>query len=158
MIKFELENTIFSARGVGIVIHDNKLLVQKRKNDKFWALPGGRIEMGEKSAITPVRELEEEIGTKRFKTIRLLYICESFFKFKDTNNHQIAFYYLLQCPDDFPYFNKYNFNGIEQDKDIVYTWLDLNDIKNQPLKPDFLKTELLNITNEIKHIVEDENE
>ena len=83
----------FFTRGVGIVIHDNKLLVQKGKDDKYWALFGGRIEMGEKSELTPIRELEEEIGVKGFKNIRLLYVCESFFKFKDTKNHQIAFYY-----------------------------------------------------------------
>ena len=80
-----------------------------------------------------------------------------FFKFKDTKNHQIAFYYLLQCTNNFPYFDKYNFAGIEKDKDIIYSWLDLRDIQNQPLKPEFLKTELTTITDGIKHIVEDEN-
>ena len=35
MIKFESENTTFSLRGVGVVIHNGKLLVQKEKMTNF---------------------------------------------------------------------------------------------------------------------------
>ena len=39
----------------------------------------------------------------------------------------------------FKYLNE--FVNRQKDKDIIYSWLDLNDIQNQPLKPEFLKTE-----------------
>ncbi len=156
MIRAEHKNTTFSLRGVGVVIHNGKLLVQKRKDDKFWALPGGSVEMGEKSELTPVRELEEEIGVKGFNVLRLLYVCESFFSFKEHKNHQIAFYYLLDCPKNFKYINKYNFDGIEEGKNIVYTWLDLDNLENEAIKPEFLKKELKNIVPYPKHIVEEE--
>ncbi len=49
MIKFELDNTIFSARGVGIVINDNKLHVQKRKDDKYWHFPVAELKWVKKA-------------------------------------------------------------------------------------------------------------
>lgn len=156
MVKFEANNTTFSLRGVGIVIHNGKILVQKRKNDKYWALPGGRVELGERSDLTPIRELEEEIGVSGFEINRLLYICENFFEINGKNNHQIAFYYLLNCPSDFKYIDKYNFDGIEPGKNIIYTWLDIENIGNEPLKPEFLKNELKRIVPYPKHIIEQE--
>lgn len=154
MVKFQRESTVFSLRGVGIVINNGRVLFQKRKNDKFWALPGGRVELGEKSEVTPVRELEEEIGVSGFLVQRLLYISENFFDFGSEKHHQIAFFYLLNTPKDFKYANVSEFEGIEQGKNIIYSWIDLKDICNAQIKPDFLKKELLEITPKIKHIVE----
>jgi ADP-ribose pyrophosphatase YjhB (NUDIX family) len=154
MVKFTSENTTFSLRSAGVLIDKGRVLVQKRKGDKFWALPGGRVELGERSEITPVRELEEEIGVAGITIQRLLYIAESFFEFNSEKHHQIAFYYMLNAPENFKYSDVEEFDGIEEGKNIIYSWINLKEIATAKIKPDFLTQELANIVPHIKHIVE----
>lgn len=49
-----------------LLIHDNKLLVQKRKGTKLWpgyyALPAGHIDEGENQYDALIREAKEELG------------------------------------------------------------------------------------------------
>ena len=154
MVKFTSENTTFSLRSAGVLIDKGRVLVQKRKGDKVWALPGGRVELGERSEITPVRELEEEIGVSGITIQRLLYIAESFFEFNSEKHHQIAFYYMLNAPENFKYSDVEEFDGIEEGKNIIYSWINLKEIATAKIKPDFLTEELANIVPHIKHIVE----
>lgn len=154
MVKFTSDNIVFSLRSAAIVIDKGRVLVQKRKDDAFWALPGGRVEMGERSDVTPIRELEEEIGVKGFTIQRLLYVAESFFEFKNEKHHEIAFYYILNTPENFKYSNVDTFDGIEMGKNIVYSWIDLKNISNAKIKPSFLNKELSDIVPNIKHIID----
>ena len=46
-----------------IIVHKDKILMVKRKNDPFkdwWALPGGFVEYGEEPHLSAVRETKEE--------------------------------------------------------------------------------------------------
>ncbi len=56
--------TIFIEMATGIVKHDGKILIQKRKPTGVWAnlweFPGGRLEPGETPEIALVREYQEE--------------------------------------------------------------------------------------------------
>lgn len=49
-----------------ILIHDNKILLQKRKGTKLWsgyyALPAGHLDDGENQYAALVREAKEELG------------------------------------------------------------------------------------------------
>ncbi|HEX9341165.1 MAG TPA: NUDIX domain-containing protein, partial [Thermoplasmata archaeon] len=47
----------------GVVLHDGKLVVVRRRNDPFRgmpALPGGFVELGERVEDAAVREVREE--------------------------------------------------------------------------------------------------
>jgi 8-oxo-dGTP pyrophosphatase MutT (NUDIX family) len=46
----------------GLVIENDSLLVLKNKNEKFWDVPGGGLEMGEDLADALLREGKEEVG------------------------------------------------------------------------------------------------
>lgn len=47
----------------GIILYENgKILLQKRSDNKKWALHGGAMEMGETTEETAIRETREEIG------------------------------------------------------------------------------------------------
>ena len=61
-IRLMIDDVKFSSRAVGILKKNNKILFQKRKDDEFWALPGGAIEVFERAKDVIIRELEEEIG------------------------------------------------------------------------------------------------
>lgn len=157
MVKFKVDNKEFTMRAAGIILNNGKVLFQKRKDDKYWALPGGKVELMEKSQDTVVREIEEELAIKNAKVERLLYLNELFFNFKGTDVHQVAFYYLVTLPEDAYIIGKEGiWDGVEEDKDIIYTWLELSNIENELVQPLFLNQELKNITTTVKHLIQDE--
>ncbi|HZS33549.1 MAG TPA: NUDIX domain-containing protein [Methylomirabilota bacterium] len=45
-----------------IVLHDGRLLLQQRADNRRWGLPGGAVEVGETVAAAIVREVREETG------------------------------------------------------------------------------------------------
>lgn len=153
-IRLMIDDVKFSLRSVGVLKKNNKILFQKRKNDEFWALPGGAIGVLERSKDVIVRELEEEIGLKDIKVIRPLWLVEYFFKFDEVNQHQYIIGYLLDIDDNQEIINKNEIEGIEKDKNIIYKWIDLKDINNSNIKPDYLKEKLLNILDDFEFIEE----
>ncbi len=70
-------DTFFQIRVTGILIEDRKILLVKQKvnDDRFWSLPGGRMEHGETMGEALIREIKEETGLDS-SIIKLLYICE----------------------------------------------------------------------------------
>ncbi len=45
-----------------IVLHDGRLLLQQRADNRRWGLPGGAVEVGETVSAAIVREVREETG------------------------------------------------------------------------------------------------
>lgn len=152
MLNIKEGNNKFNYRVVGVLIDGNKVLMQKRVNDKFWALPGGRGEMMETSIDTIKREYKEELNIT-IDVERLLWVAENFFNFNDTNVHEISFYYLVSLQKDEFITKLDQFNGLEEGKDIIFKWFNLSSIKDDPIQPKFLKDELLNIDESIKHFI-----
>ena len=153
-IRVMIEDVKFGARVVGVLKKNNKILFQKRANDEFWALPGGAIEVMERAKDVIVRELEEEIGLKDVIIKKPLWFVEYFFNFDNTNWHQYIIGYLLDGKNDCEILDKEEFPGIEEGKNIIYKWIDIDDIKNSPIKPEYLKEKLLNTDNNFEFIEE----
>lgn len=59
---FSSENYICDVRTVGVLIKDNKILVQRERNGNEYALPGGHIKIGETLENGLIREFKEETG------------------------------------------------------------------------------------------------
>ncbi|HHY96629.1 MAG TPA: NUDIX hydrolase [Acholeplasma sp.] len=53
---------IFMPTAAAIIYQDGKILLQKRKDNGFWAIHGGAMELGETIDECLVREVKEEIG------------------------------------------------------------------------------------------------
>lgn len=70
-------NILFQIRLTGILIEDNKILLVKQhiSPERFWSLPGGRLEHGETLEEGIIREMFEETGLN-VRVIKLAYICD----------------------------------------------------------------------------------
>lgn len=139
-------------RSCGILIKDGKVLMQKRKSDEFFALPGGGVEKNEFSNESLVREFIEECGEANFEIERLLFNCECKFNFNGESFQQIGYYYLLKPNSNFTLDKYLTFDGIEEGKDVVYKWIELSNIKNEKIKPDFLKEKLNFLPQTTEHL------
>ena len=156
-IKFMIGDTSFNARAASVIIKNNKVLMQKKMGDKYLALPGGKIEAFEKGSETVVRELAEETGETNAEVIRPLWFVEYICMYEGHKHHQYILGYLLNIPDDSILLKSDKFMGIETNKKLCYEWVELNNLLNTPIKPDFLYDKLLNIKDEYEYIYEDHN-
>ena len=155
-IRLMIEVVKFGARAVGVLKKNNRILFQKRKQDEFWALPGGAIEVTERGRDVVRRELEEEIGLTNVRVERPLWFVEYFFKFDGLNQHQYIIGYLLDVDDDSEVIEKDEIEGIEEGKNIIYKWIPVEEIATANIKPDYLKDKLLNIKEEFEFIEEED--
>jgi len=164
MITFKKDSNVFVYRVAGIAIFDNKLLVHRSINDDFWSLPGGRCEMFEISKNTLIREMKEEIGVD-VEVIRPLYFVENFFHFEEKDFHELSIFYLMKFPlSSKLVFETETFKGIEQDLtendiydgvglELIFKWVNINEIDNLRLYPLFLRKSLKNIKSFPEHII-----
>ena len=98
-IIFHREDYVFSYRVAGILLRDNKILLQKPTNDTGYAIPGGHVELGETNAQTLEREFKEEIGAD-ITVGALKWVAEIFFPWGDKPCHQICLYYDVALKDE----------------------------------------------------------
>ena len=63
-LTIDVENYKLNIRAAGVIIHNEKVLVHRNINSDHYALIGGRVGIGESSADTVKREIEEELGKK----------------------------------------------------------------------------------------------
>lgn len=155
-IRLMINDVKFSCRAVAVIEHDGKILFQKRKNDDFWALPGGGIATLERAKDVVKREIYEETGENNIEVNRPLWFVEYFFSFGGKKQHQYIIGYLVKINNDSKLLEKEEFDGIEEGKNIIYKWFDKNEIKNSPIKPEYLKEKLLNIKEEFEFIEEED--
>lgn len=153
-VRFEAGETRFNYRAAGILIEDEHVLFHKQKGDAYWALPGGGIEIGEKSEDTIVREMNEELGYE-VEVIQPLWVAENFFTYHQKDFHELGFYYLLQTRQR--HFQNEPFHGLEGER-LIYQWLPVEKLEDYHLQPSFLSKRLQEIPDRIEHVIVEKNE
>ena len=137
---FKTESNICSFRTVGVLLRDNKILVQREKDGTEYALPGGHVKIGETTEQSIIREYKEETGAD-ISCDRLLWVEETFWNWDGRETHSIAFYYFISLkkdsdiPDDC-------FQSHKDNCHVVLKWVTIDEMKRLTIYPNFLKDKI----------------
>ena len=137
-ITIDVEDYKLNVRAAGVIIHNGKILVHRNINDNHYALIGGRVEIGEDSANTVKREIEEELG-KKVKIEGYIATIENFFEMKGSKYHEIMFVHKVEFIKEEDKKIEYTLKNIEGKEYLQYEWLDLKKIEEYPLLPKAIK-------------------
>ena len=153
-IKIKTEDYNFKFRVSGVIINNNKLLLVDMDDSGFLCLPGGYVELGETTEFAIKRELLEEVG-KKFDISKYLGVVENYFINKYSKKmHEISFYYLMRPTENI---DTNNFMIVEDDKNhkikLDFKWIDLKEINNYDIRPNFLKQILEGKKLEFNHLI-----
>ncbi|NMD37746.1 MAG: NUDIX domain-containing protein [Christensenellaceae bacterium] len=150
-ICFEFNNKCFIYRVGAIIIRNNKLLMATNPNVTFYYTVGGRVLFGESSQEALLREVREEIGIE-LEIDRLAFINESYYRIYENKKmaHEIALYYIMKDNDTL---DDIAMNYKDGTYNNTLKWFNIKDLNKQYIYPEFLKYELLNLSNGIKHII-----
>jgi 8-oxo-dGTP pyrophosphatase MutT (NUDIX family) len=122
-------------RAAAVLRSKSMILLQRKREDPFWALPGGKIEPGEISRITIFRELEEELNWTP-NNIRLICVAENSFTHQEILYQQVGFYYEADASslaELLPYPSGVEFGVVEND--LVFVWLDECSLSRFDIRP-----------------------
>lgn len=137
-ITIDVEDYKLNVRAAGVIIHNGKILVHRNINSNHYALIGGRVEIGEDSAHTIKREIQEELG-KEVKIEGYIATIENFFEMKGSKYHEIMFVHKVEFIKEEDKKIEYTLKNIEGKEYLQYEWLDLKKIEEYPLLPKAIK-------------------
>ena len=140
----------FNYRVGAIIINSNKILMATNCGSKHYYTVGGRVKLGESAHDAVLREVREEI--KLPLTIdRLAFIHENFFTWESTPCHEIALFFLMK-PN--PLLNEAVFDMVKENYgNVSFHWLPINELDKHTVYPKFLRSELINLTDNVLHLV-----
>lgn len=137
-ISVKIGDYILNVRAAIIVIHDNKLMVHHDVKLDHYALPGGRIEIGENSKTTVKREIIEEMG-KEIEITGYISTIENLFIMNGNKYHEIMFVYKAEFKNKEDKLIQQTIKNVEGNDYLQYEWIDLEEIDKMPLKPQAIK-------------------
>ena len=157
MLSFAIGAQRFNYRVAAVIIRDGHVLVCREDDDAYVMLPGGRVEIGEPSALSLKREILEELGMEG-EVGALLTTSESFYRRIDEDFHEISLFYAATLPETAcP-------NGtspwlVRQDEghELSFYWVPLADdaLEAINLLPGWLPAQLRDLPPSLTHVVYD---
>ena len=155
-VRIDTEEKGFKYRVCGIVLQDDKILLQKAKNDNFYFLPGGHVELGEDTKTAVIREMKEETENE-YIIDSLIAINENFFKHGTKKFHELGFYYKMHSKKEM---DTNNYSRDEMDKGelkkLTFEWIKINSLNEIDFRPNFIKNKIMNKSFEFEHIITNE--
>ncbi len=149
-IGVETPDGDFTLRAAALIINNDQLLAIKNDNfDCFYTIGGG-VSVNETSADAVIREVCEETGCL-LPVDRLVFIQERFYNINSTHHHEVVFFYLMKSAD----IQIENKTCTDHQEEKLY-WLPIDELQNTNLVPEFLRTALTNIPEEIVHVISKE--
>ena len=131
----------FHYRVAGIIMQDNKYLIQQIEGYDYYILPGGHVLLGESSRQAIKREIQEEVQNDiEFEKCNLFCFHENFYNKKEKIEHWVENYYLIQPKKRL---NSNNWDIVEDDKGekklLHFIWVTKDELKKIDLKPTSIK-------------------
>ena len=141
-VSVMINNIKFNYRVATLIKNNDKILLHKNKEDDFYAIPGGRIMIGETSEDALKREFLEEIGAKI--TIKnYLGMVENFFEYNLKKYHEVMILYESNFDRNTDFYKKEKIIGKENNGKIEFVWKTIDEIKKLDLRPLFLKESII---------------
>lgn len=137
-ITIDVDDYKLNVRAGGVMIHNGKILVHKNVKSDHYTLIGGRVEIGENSADTVIREVKEELG-KDIEIIGYISTIENFFEMKGSKYHEIMFVHKIEFTNEEDKKIEYTMKNVEGKNYLQYEWIDLDKIDEYPLLPKVIK-------------------
>ncbi|MDO4391873.1 MAG: NUDIX domain-containing protein [Clostridium sp.] len=137
-LTIEVEDYKLNVRAAGIIIHNNKVLTHRNLNSNHYTFIGGRVEIGEDSASTVKREIEEEVG-KEVEIIEHGGVIENFFEMQGTKYHEMLFMHRAEFVDEEDQKIEYTLKNREGKDYLQYEWIDIDHLDDYPIKPAIIK-------------------
>ena len=144
-ITIDVKDWRLNCRAAAIIIHNNKVLLHRNVKDTYYALLGGRVKFGENSADTVKREIKEELG-KDIEITGYISTIENFFEANNKKYHEIMFIHKAEFIDDDDKKIETTLKNIEgnEDKQIQYEWISLDELDEKNIRPYAIKQVLKN--------------
>ncbi len=152
MVQFDSGANRFLMCARGIALDEGRVLLFNVIGWDWWALPGGRVEIREKSEDTLIREMQEELNTV-VKVGRLLWIVENFFKENERSYHEIGMYYLMDLPVDSAVITSQEYTCKDGPVTLRFRWFLLEELENTNLRPTFLRKALQQMPEQTEHVI-----
>ena len=154
IITFDQDEKRFNYRIAGVALHENRVLLNREDEYRFWFMPGGRAELLEPAQETLQREFREELNVE-IQIGRLLWFVESFFERFHEAYHQLSLYFLIDLPPDWPLLTVDGaFRGVEEEANLLFQWYHLHELATLHMYPTFLKQALQALPENTEHILD----
>ncbi|MCJ8055423.1 NUDIX hydrolase [Shinella curvata] len=154
MIRIDRRPQLFSFRVAGLIFRDGYILAQRGAKDDYWALPGGRAEIGESSEETVLREMREELH-REARIERLVWTVENFFTYEGYAAHELGFYYLLSLDGAFPFHETDIVHRVVDGVEVEFRWLRATPetLTENRLKPQFIAGRIDRLPASAEHLI-----
>lgn len=151
-ITLRMLNGSFNLRVGAIILHSGKILMVKNSGSSFYYTVGGRAKFGEAARDSVLREALEETQIQ-FEIDRLAFVHENFFVLESNNEpiHEITLFFLMKPNPQVTEIKRYSY--AEEYAEVTLHWLPIDAIENLYVYPEFFKTELMNLSNNVKHFI-----
>jgi len=147
MAQTRVGDTVFHVRVAAVAIHEGRVLLHRTVGDTLWALPGGRVLVGERIEDAVRREMREETGMKA-EPGEVLWVEENFAEWKSAKDgpgrgevlkhHEIGFYVATEVPDRFKRrdsFGGRELAGTADEFALEFRWVGPADLDALDLRP-----------------------
>ena len=154
-ISYDTGNKRFNYRVCAVIISGGRILAMRDERSPYYYLPGGRVRLGETAQAAVLREVEEELE-ESLPIIRPLWFVQSFFN-EDVNKldyHEICLYFLMDAAGSKLEGRGDAFTLYEREHTHRFEWLEFERLKDEYFYPNFMKTEVFDLPEELKMIVE----
>lgn len=157
VISFPIGEQRFNFRVAGIIIVDGHVLICREDDDDYCMLPGGRIELGEPSALSLERELEEELAMPAIVGA-MIATSESFYRRDDEDFHELGFFYAAELPGQAPHGASPWLQRPDEGHILSFDWVPLagDALERVNLMPRWLPDFLRNLPDGFVHVAHDE--